>query len=125
MSTASNSLRAANGGVDIASQGFNLAAKGLRASKSGLSGIKETFKAGTKAFGFIADLGLNGLIRIHKISFEVSLSKASTGRFPVTVDATVLKQRIKETIPINLADITGIAKQLAKDAGSGLDSLFD
>ena len=97
----------------------------MATAETTLSGIEAAFAAGLKAAEFVASVGLNGLISIREISFDVSLDVASGGSFSGSVRA-VFGGAAEVTISfnINVYDITSMVKQLVDEIGDGLSSLF-
>lgn len=108
----------AEGAVLTAEQSVN-AAQGV------LDGVEATYAAGLQAAEFIAKLGINGLISIREISFDVSLGVAAGGSFSGSVTA-VFGGAAEVTVSFNidLYDISSMAKELAGHIGNQLSSLF-
>lgn len=132
-------LRAAEGVVDASRHSLEVAKAALTtpqlaltaaegtvtAAQHTLDGIKIAFAAGLKAAEFIAKLGLNGLISIREISFDVSLDAAAGGAFSGSVRAVFAgNAEVTVSLNINLYDITSMVKQLVKHIGDGLSDLF-
>ena len=97
----------------------------MSGAQAALDGVEAAYAAGLKAAEFVAKLGLNGLISIREISFDVSLDVASGGSFSGSVRA-VFGGAAEVTISfnINVYDITSMVKQLVNEIGDGLSSLF-
>ena len=118
LEVAKAALIAAEGPLAAAEQSVN-AAQGV------LDGIEAAYAAGLKAADFIAKLGINGLISIREISFDVSLGVASGGSFSGSVTAVFGgAAEVTVSFNINLYDITSMAKELAGHIGNQLSSLF-
>ena len=118
-------LEAAKAALAIPEAGLIVAEQGVAAAELAVDGVEAAFAAGLKAAEFIAKLGLNGLISIREISFDVHLSAAAGGSFSGSVTA-VFGGAAEVTISfnINLYDITSMVKQLVDQIGDGLSSLF-
>ncbi len=102
-----------------------VARSSLNLAKLVLAAARHTYRFGTRAAAEIAKFGLKGLISIHAITFDVSLSTADGGTFSGSIRASFLKQaKVSVRATINLWDIPAIAKNLADNIGSGLSSLF-
>jgi hypothetical protein len=97
----------------------------VNVAQTAVDGIEAAYAAGLEAAEFIARLGLNGLISIREISFDVGLGAASGGSFSGSVTA-VFGGAAEVTISfnINLYDITSMVTQLVDHIGNGLSSLF-
>ncbi len=118
MDIANAALTAAQGTVTVAQSSLDLA-------NLALSAVEQTYRIGTMAANEIAKVGLNGLISIREITFDVSLSAANGGTFSGSVRASFVGQaEVSASATINLRDIAAIAKDLADNIGSGLSSLF-
>ena len=101
------------------------AEQGVNVAQTALDGIKAAYAAGLKAAEFIARLGLNGLISIREISFDVSLDVAAGGSFSGSVRAVFAgAAEVTISFNINLYDITSMVTQLVNRIGDGLSSLF-
>ena len=125
VNTASSSLNSANVAFAVAEQAFNAANGVLQAAQTTLQGVNQLYAAGLKAVEFISSYGLNGLISIQEMSFDVNLSVANGGQFAGSVRATVLTTLdINVSIDINLRDITAMARQLAGYIDNSFSSLF-
>lgn len=122
---AESSLDVANAGLVAAHGAVTAAKSSLDAAKETLSATAATYKLGSEAADKIAQFGLNGLIHIREISFDVSLSEANGGSFSGSVSASFAGQaEVTVSLNINLRDITSMVKQLASHIGSGLSGLF-
>ena len=87
--------------------------------------METTYAAGLEAANLISRLGVNGLINIRQISFDVELATAAGGSF--SGSATAVFAGAAETtvsLNVNLFDILSMARQLANHIGNGLSSLF-
>ena len=93
----------------------------LNTAKAFLAGVKRKYLAGTKALSALAQFSLERVFEPIKVSLNsVSLSKAATGSFRVSVTATILGSRKKLGLNINLRDTTSFAKELGEHVISGL-----
>ena len=94
-------------------------------AQAAVDGIEAAYAAGLKAAEFIARLGLNGLISIREISFDVGLDAASGGSFSGSARAVFAgAAEVTVSFDINLYDVTSMVKQLVDHIGDGLSSLF-
>lgn len=94
-------------------------------AQKGLDGIEAAYAAGLKAADFIARIGLNGLISIRQISFDVSLDAAAGGSFSGSIKAVFAgSAEVTVSLKINLYDIISMVKQLVDHIGDGLSDLF-
>ena len=94
-------------------------------AQKALDGIEKIYAAGLKAADFIARLGLNGLISIRQISFDISLDAAAGGSFSGSIRAVFVgSAEVTVSLNINLYDIISMVKQLVDRIGDGLSSLF-
>ena len=106
-------------------EAFNGAEGLVTAAEVTLEGVETTFAAGLDAAAAIASYGLNGLVRIREISFDVSLDAAAGGAFSGSVRAEFAgSAEVTISLSIDLRDITSMARQLADHIGNGLSSLF-
>ena len=118
-------LEAAKAALAIPEAGLIVAEEGVGIAEKAVEGVEAAFAAGLKAAEFIAKLGLNGLISIREISFDVSLGSASGGSFSGSVTAVFGgASEVTISFNINLYDITSMVKQLVDEIGDGLSSLF-
>ncbi len=125
VSTARRSLDAAKDVLDGARATVNTARVSLDAANLALQAASATYNVGSKAAGKIASFGINGLISIREISFDVNLSVANGGSFSGSVRANFLGQtEVTVRLNINVRDITSMAKQLANRIGDDFSSLF-
>ncbi len=125
VSVAQKSVDAAEGVLKAAQATVNAARGSLNAAKEVLKATSDTFKVGSEVARKIADFGVNGLISIREISFDVNLSVASGGSFSGSVRASFLGQAdISVSLRIDMRDITSMAKQLADEIGNAFSSLF-
>jgi hypothetical protein len=118
-------LEAAKAALAVPEAALIVAEQGVNVAKAAVDGVEAAFAAGLKAAEFIAKLGLNGLISIREISFDVNLDAAAGGSFSGSVTA-VFGGAAEVTISfnINLYDITSMVTQLVDRIGDGLSSLF-
>ena len=122
---ARNTLNAAKAALIPLEAAVTTAQGVLTAAEAALSGVEAAHAVGFQAFNDIARLGLNGLISIRKISFNVRLDVAAGGSFSVSVRAVFLgAAKTTVTVDFNLRDITAMARQLANHIGNGFSSLF-
>ena len=107
-------------------EGALIAAQGtVTAAQTTLEGVEAAYAAGLKAAEFVAKLGLNGLISIREISFDVRLDVASGGSFSGSVRAVFAgAAEVTISFNINVYDILSMVKQLVNEIGDGLSSLF-
>ena len=125
MNGARQSLDAAEAALVAAQDIVNAARSSLDAAVGVLEAASQTYRAGSLAAQKIAEVGVNGLISIREISFDVSLSAASGGSFAGSVRVSFLGQtEVSVGLSINMQDITAMARQLADRVGNGLSSLF-
>ena len=118
-------LEAAKAALYIPEGALIAAEQGVVVAQGVLDGIEATYAAGLKAADFIARLGLNGLISIREISFDVSLDVAAGGAFSGSVRAVFAgAAEVTISFNINLYDITSMVTQLVNRIGDGLSSLF-
>ena len=122
---AQKSLDAAKLTLKGAEETVNAAKKSLDLAKLALKATSETYKFGAEAAQKITEVGVNGLVSIQEVFFDVNLSVANGGSFAGSVRANFLGQaEIRVSLTINLRDITAMAKQLADHIGKGFSSLF-
>ena len=120
-----HTLEVAKAGLYIPEAGLLAAEQAVNAAQGVLDGIEAAYAAGLKAAEFIAKLGINGLISIREISFDVSLDAAAGGSFSGSVRAVFVgAAEVTISFNINLYDITSMVKQLVDEIGDGLSSLF-
>ena len=118
-------LDAAKAALTLPKGALAAAEQGVNVAQTALDGIKAAYAAGLKAAEFIARLGLNGLISIREISFDVSLDVAAGGAFSGSVRAVFAgAAEVTISFNINLYDITSMVTQLVNRIGDGLSSLF-
>ena len=118
-------LEAAKAALAIPEAALIAAEEGVDVAQAAVDGVKAAYAAGLKAAEFIAKLGINGLISIREISFDVSLDAASGGSFSGSVRAVFAgAAEVTISFDINLYDITSMVKQLVDHIGDGLSSLF-
>ena len=97
----------------------------VKVAEEALEGLKVTFATALQAADAIVAFGLNGLISIREISFNVNLDVAAGGSFSGSVRAVFVgAAEVTVSFNINLFDITSMATQLADHIGSGFSSLF-
>ena len=72
----------------------------------------------------IAKFGLTETVNIKEITFDTSLSVASTGRFAVSVKARLLGVDASVGVNLDLHDITRAASELADHVVDGLSGHF-
>lgn len=120
-----HTLEVANAGIIVLQQGVSAAELGLRGAQEAVDGVERAYAAGLQAADFLARLGVNGLISIRRISFDVELDAAARGSFSGSVTAR-FAGAAETTISLNidLYDIASMARQLAGRIGDGLSSLF-
>ena len=120
-----HTLEVAKAGLAIPEAALIVAEQGVVVAQAAVDGIEAAYAAGLKAAEFIANLGLNGLISIRQISFDISLDAAFSGSFSGSVKAVFLgAAEVTISFDINLYDITSMVKQLVDQIGDGLSSLF-
>ena len=132
LSVANRTVQAANHSLDVAKFGLTVAQKTLDGAKDVLqgaedllTGIEDTFKFGLDAADKISNFGLEGLITINDISFDVELNVANSASFDVSVTASFLGQPpIDLYLGINLRDLDPICRDLAEHIGEGFGQLF-
>ena len=125
VNTARGSLDAAKAALIPLRAAVTAAQAPVDAAEQALEGVKAAFAVGLQAADAIANVGLNGLISIKKISFSANLDVAAGGSFSGSVRAKFAgAARITVSVNINLHDITSMAKQLADHIGNGFSSLF-
>lgn len=118
-------LGAANAALIPLQEAVNVAQGAVDTANDALDGVKATFATALQAARDIANLGLNGLISITEISFDVSLAVAAGGSFSGSVRASFLgADEVTVSLNINLHDIASMATQLADHIGNGFSSLF-
>ena len=125
MDSSRGTLEAAKAALALPEAALRAAEEGVDFAQKAVDGVEAAYAAGLEAAEFIAKLGLNGLISIREISFDVSLGAAAGGSFSGSVTA-VFGGAAEVTISfnINLYDITSMVKQLVDQIGDGLSSLF-
>ena len=125
VNAAQGSLKVAEGVLEAAKAVVSTAKYSLDAANGILEAAQVTYQVGTDVAGRIASFGLNGLVNIREISFDVDLSAASGGSFSGSVRAVFLGQaEVTVSLSVNLRDIVSMAKQLAERIGDGFASLF-
>ena len=118
-------VETAKANIDIQEAVLIVAEQGVVVAQAAVDEIEAAYAAGLKAAEFIAKLGINGLISIREISFDVSLDAASGGAFSGSVRAVFVgAAEVTLSFNINLYDITSMVKQLVDEIGDGLSSLF-
>ena len=125
MKAASKSLEAAKAALIPLEGAVHTAQLALTAAEATLSGVQAAQAVGFQAFNDIARFGLNGLISIREIRFDVSLDAAAGGSFSGSVRAVFLgAAETTVNVNVNLYDITSTARELANYIGNGFSSLF-
>ena len=120
-----DTLQVANYGLAFAEAALTVAEEGVNAAQDFLDGIESTYAVGLKVAESIAEVGLNGLVDIREISFDVGLDVASGGAFFASVRAVFAgAAEVTISLDINLYDITSMVKDLADRIGDGFSSLF-
>lgn len=120
-----HTLEVANAAISGLQLAVNAAQQTLRGAQEAINAVETTYAAGLEAANFISRLGLNGLISIRQIIFDIELATAVSGSFSGSVTA-VFAGAAETTVSfnINLYDIPSMARQLASHIGNGLSSLF-
>ena len=120
-----HTLEVANAAISGLQLAVNGAQQALSVAQEAVSIVETTYATGLQAANFISTLGLNGLISIRQISFDVELAAAAGGSFSGSVTA-VFAGAAETTVSlnVNLFDIPSMARQLANHIGNGLSSLF-
>ena len=120
-----HTLELAKAGIAIPQATLIAAEATVGVAQKGLDGIEAAYAAGLKAADFIARIGLNGLISIRQISFDVSLDAAAGGSFSGSIKAVFAgSAEVTVSLKINLYDIISMVKQLVDHIGDGLSDLF-
>ena len=118
-------LEVAKAGLEIPQLVLAAARETVTVAELAVDGVEAAFKAGLQAAEFIVRVGLNGLISIREISFDVSLSAAAGGAFSGSITAVFLgSAEVTISFNINLHDILSMVTQLVDQIGDGLSSLF-
>ena len=118
-------LEIAKAGLEIPQLALLAARETVTVAELAVDGIEAAYAAGLQAAEFIARVGLNGLISIREISFDVSLSAAAGGAFSGSVTAVFLgSAEVTISFNIDLYDIISMVTQLVDHIGDGLSSLF-
>ena len=122
---ARHSLRVAQGALRAAQGTVNAARVSLHAANAVLRAASTTYRVGSDAASKISRFGLNGLIAIRRMTFDVNLKAANGGSFTGSARIRFFGQaEITVHLHINLRDVTAMAKQLADRIGKGFSSLF-
>ncbi len=104
---ARHSVDVADGALVAAQRVVNTARGTLDAAVAVLEAASQTYRLGTEAASAIASVGVNGLVSIRAISFDVSLGAANSGSFSGSVRANFLGQaEVNIGLEINMRDIT-------------------
>ena len=118
-------LEIAKAGLELPQRALLAARETVTLAEVAVDGIEALYAAGLQAAEFIASVGLNGLISIREISFDVSLSAAAGGSFSGSVTAVFLgSAEVTISFSIDLYNIISMVTQLADYIGDGLSSLF-
>ncbi len=122
---ARHSLVVAEGTLRAVQATVNTARVSLHVANAVLHAASNTYRVGTEAAHKITQFGLNGLIDIRMMTFDVNLNVANGGSFSGLVRVRFFGHA-ESTIHlhINLRDITAMAKQLADRIGNHFSSLF-
>ena len=111
--------------LDAAQEIVDVARLTLDAANAALDTARATYQVGADAALTIAQVGINGLVSIREISFDVELSVADGGAFAASIQASFLGQAdVTLSVNINLRDITATARNLADQIGNEFSSLF-
>ena len=110
-------FRAAEEVLSGAQQAVNLASDALDV-------VEDTYQLGIEVATDIAQFGLTEIVNIKEITFDASLSVASSGTFAVSVKARLLGVDTSVSVNLNLSDITGAAAELADHVVDGLSDLI-
>ena len=120
-----HTLEVAKAGIAIPQATLLAAEAAVSVAQKALDGIEAAYAAGLKAADFIARLGLNGLISIRQISFDINLDAAAGGSFSGSITAVFAgSAEVTVSLHINLYDIISMVKQLVDHIGDGLSDLF-
>ena len=87
-------------------------AKFLMLLRGTLKRVKNFCKAGTAALKYLTR-GMSAAIKIRKISFTASLSKASTGYFQLKVEASIASRWTVFNANIQIGKLKDLAKHIA------------
>ena len=122
---ASATLDVATAAIGGLEQAVSEAEGGVRNAEQAVSDVQTTHAAGLQVLSHIQTVGLDALINIREISFDVELAAASSGSFSASITA-VFGGTAETTVSlnVNLYDIPSMARELAEHIGSGLSSLF-
>lgn len=110
-------FRAAEEVLSGAQQAVNLASDALEL-------VEDTYQLGIEVAADIAQFGLTETVNIKEITFDASLSVASSGRFAASVKARLLGVDASVSVTLDLRDITRAAAELADHMVDGLSDLF-
>ena len=110
-------FRAAEEVLSGAQQAVNIASNALEI-------VEDTYQLGIEVAADIAQFGLTETVNIKEITFDVSLSAASSGRFAASVNARLLGVDASVRVNLDLRDITRAAAELADHVVDGLSDLF-
>lgn len=131
LEAAEATLRAGRSTLDAARIAFRAAEEVLsgaqqavRLASDALEVVEDTYQLGIEVATDIAQFGLTGAVNIKEITFDVSLSAASSGRFAASVKARLLGADASVSVNLDLRDITCAAGELADHVVDGLSDLF-
>ena len=118
-------LQVASAAISGLQEAVNVATQGLRSAEDAVNVVRTTYAAALQAADFITRLGLNGLVSIREITFDVNLATAVSGSFSASVTAAFNGgAETTVSLQLNLFDIRSMARQLASHIGNQLSSLF-
>jgi len=97
----------------------------LRNAKKAFDKVKKAFKTGLRILKYIFKHGLGGIVNIRRLWFDVSLDRASLGKFAGGIDVHFFgRYKLKIRISFNLRHIARLAKNLFKKIFRRIKRIF-
>ena len=118
-------LHVANAALWVAKTAAKAAKATLDVAKRILSAVNWTYRFAMKAASWIIKFALTGLIKIHRVYFDLNIGLMKSGYFTAGIDVTFFRKlRVNTKIHFNIKCILCIAKEFAKRMGKGISKLF-
>ena len=97
----------------------------LKSARKAFEWVKRAFKTGLKIVKYIFKHGLGGIINIRRLWFDVSLDRASLGKFAGGIHLQFFgRYQLKLNISFNLRHIARLAKNLFKKVVRRIKRIF-
>ena len=124
LDTSRHTLDAARIAFRAAEEVLSGAQDAVNLASDALDVVEDTYRVGIQVANAIAQFGaIADRIDIKEITFDTSLSTASTGRFLASVRVGLLGVETSARVNLDLRDITGAAGELANRVVNGLSDL--